>query len=105
MDNKNIIYMVLLLIQAAVIIYLVRRRFARQQATNEPLPAIDPDSYDALRDLALSVTPAQLKLLIPDTQTLVYGVVMDCNLGNGIVTLTAYITGAVININGGLHMA
>jgi len=93
MDNKNIIYIVIVLIQVAVVLYLVNRRFSKKKVTIHP-PVTDPDSYTGVRDLALSVTPSQLKLLIPDTQNLVYGVVMDCNLGNGIVTLAAYITGA-----------
>ncbi len=93
MDNKNIIYLVVVLIQAAVVLYLVNRRFAKKKPVTVA-PATDTDSIAALRDIALNVTPAQLKLLIPDTQLLVYGVVMDCNLGNGVVTLAAYITGA-----------
>jgi len=55
----------------------------------------DISTYDGLRNLALLITPSQLKLTIPGSETLVYGVVMDCNVGDAVVTLSAYITGAV----------
>jgi len=91
----TVLYIILILLQVGVIIYFVRR--GRMQRKNEYKDAAVPDSttYEGLRNIALKVTPAQLKLKIPDTETLVYGVIMDCNVGDAIVTLSAYITGAV----------
>ena len=43
-----------------------------------------------LRNMALSVTPDQLKLSLPADQTKVFGVVMDWDLGDGTMTLIAY---------------
>jgi len=89
------VYIIVILLQIGVIIYFVRR--GRKQNANQAsiLADTDTSAYDGLRRLALLVTPAQLKLTIPDSETLVYGVVMDCNVGDAIVTLSAYITGAV----------
>jgi hypothetical protein len=47
-----------------------------------------------MRNTALHIVPGQLKLTIPDNETLVYGVVMDWNMGDTLVTLVSYITGA-----------
>ena len=90
----TILYIILILLQIGVIVYFVRRgRMLRKKAAEQSLSS-DATSYEGLRNLALRITPAQLTILIPETQTVVYGVVMDVNLGDGIVTLTAYITGA-----------
>jgi hypothetical protein len=94
MGKETILYALMILLQAGVIIYFVRRNrmLKRQVGAKETMP--DTDSYQGLRNLAINVTSAQLKLTIPGDETLVYGVVMDCDLGDVIVTLTAYITGA-----------
>lgn len=51
------------------------------------------ENYLALRNMAFSVTPEQLKLLIPIERIKVFGVIMDWDLGDGIVTLISYETG------------
>jgi hypothetical protein len=81
-------YIFLILLQAGVIVYFVRRG---KKLSAEPAV---PSKFDALRNTALTVTPYQLKLAIPNAETLVYGVVMDWDLGDAMVTLSAYITGA-----------
>ena len=95
MDKKQAIYIILIVLQIGVIIYFVRRgrRLRRELAAEAAEPVLT--EYESLRSTALQVTPVQLKLAIPATSTLVYGVVMDCNMGDAIVTLSAYITGAV----------
>jgi hypothetical protein len=50
-------------------------------------PEQPAEIYLDLRDRALSVTPEQLDLTFPDDETVVYGIVMDWHLGQGIVTL------------------
>ncbi len=91
---KEAIYLVAIVLQVGVIIFFVRRN--RVRATNMAGDKDDyPEgSYEQQRRLALSVTPAQLNLTIPDDVTFVHGVVMDWNTGDTIVSLTAYITGA-----------
>ncbi len=94
MGRETILYAILMLLQAVVIVYFVRRNrmLKKQMGTTEAAP--EDESYLGLRNLAINVTPAQLKLTIPGNETLVYGVIMDCDFGAMIVTLTAYITGA-----------
>jgi len=59
--------------------------------------------YAGLRHLALSVTPEQLHLSLPADQTIVYGVVMDMDLGKGFGCFTSFQTGdaSVYLSNGG----
>ena len=89
------IYILIILLQIGIIIYFVRRgrkqAAARKAAANTPL---QENSHQRLRNIALNVTAAQLKLSIPDSETLVYGVVMDWNMGGIMVSLISYITGA-----------
>ncbi len=84
----------MILLQAGVIIYFVQRNRKLKTQAGVKDPAPEDDSYEGLRNLAVNVTPAQLKLTIPGDETLVYGVVMDCDPGTAVVTLSAYITGA-----------
>ncbi len=90
----NAIYVAIILVQVGVIIYFVRRGRLQSEKSLEQTTAPVETSFEGLRQLALNVTPAQLKLAIPDTQKLVYGVVMDWNTGEMVVTLSTYITGA-----------
>ena len=94
MSFKYILTGIIVFVQVAALIYLVRR-YMMQKKLSANIPAdVNNDSYEALRNTALAVSLTQLNLMASDDRTVVYGVVMDCNLGNGIVTLTAYITGA-----------
>ena len=101
----TIIYIAIIVFQVGVIIYFVRRgrKQKKEVEHNNAIPA--DDTYEGRRHLALNVTPGQLKLNIPDTQTLVYGVVMEWNTGESVIALAAYITGAAnlyISTGGGL---
>lgn len=87
----KVFYSFLILLQIGVIIYFVRRG-RKKTLANGSIPS--DDSYEGLRRLAMSVKPEQLKLKIPDTETFVYGVIMDWNTGDSMVTLATYITGA-----------
>ena len=97
----TVLYIVLIVFQIGVIIYFVRRgsiqrrnELAHGTGTNSS-SATDSTTYDGLRSIALQVTPAQLGFVIPENETFVYGVIMDYNIGDGIVTVSAYITGAI----------
>ena len=95
MGQEKILYIVAILLQAGIIVYFVVRSRAGKKAKAEmKRETADENAYENLRTVAIQVTPAQLKLAIPDDETLVYGLVMDCHIGDVIVTLTAYITGA-----------
>jgi len=88
----TIIYILAILVQLGIIIYFVRRGKIKSRVPSEKNDATC--TYEGLRNLAVSVTPEQLKLTIPGSTTLVYGVIMDWNLNESVMTLAAYITGA-----------
>lgn len=85
------IYITIIILQVGVIIYFIWRG-KKQKILNVTAPA--ENSHERLRNTALHVTPAQLKLAIPDNETLVYGVIMDWNMGDTLLTLVSFITGA-----------
>jgi hypothetical protein len=85
------IYITAIIVQLGIIIYFVTRGKKQKAATP---PVADVDTFEGLRNLALRVTPGDLQLAIPDSQTLVYGVVMDWCMGEAVVTLVSFITGA-----------
>jgi len=87
----TILYIILILLQACVIVYFIRRS-KRPKLVAPSVP--DDNTYEGIRRFALNVTAGQLKLTIPPADTFVYGVVMDWNMGETTVTLAAYITGA-----------
>jgi hypothetical protein len=90
----TLLYIILILLQAGILVYFMRR--GRMQAKTEQETEVSPApvTYEEVRKLAINVTPGQLNLTIPPAETLVYGVVMDWDMGNAITTLAAYITGA-----------
>jgi hypothetical protein len=51
------------------------------------------NSYEDLRNLAFGVTPEHLGKQLPEGIITVYGVILDWELGGGIVTLVSYHTG------------
>ena len=54
---------------------------------------VDSNPYLTYRNLAFSVKPSDLQLNLQSDQTLVYGVIMDWDIGKTIVTVVAYNTG------------
>lgn len=87
----TLIYIAIILLQVGVIVYFIRR--GRKQAAKMKT-ASDKNTYEGLRNLAFSIVPSQLKIAIPDNENLVYGVVIDLNMGDSFVTLVSFITGA-----------
>src|SRR5688500_6800465 len=49
--------------------------------------------YEGLRNMALGTTQKDLQLSLADGKTVVYAVVMDWNMGEGVATTVAYQTG------------
>jgi hypothetical protein len=51
------------------------------------------NAYEELRNMAFKVTPEQLELSLPKDKTIVYGVVMDWEMGGATATTVAFQTG------------
>ena len=90
------IYIVAILVQVGIMIYFFRRgrTRAKEAMAAKNTASGHVDTYSSLRNTSLHVTPAQLKLNLVANDSLVYGVIMDWNIGEVLVTLAAYITGA-----------
>lgn len=50
-------------------------------------------TFDGLRNIAFSATPEQLGLSLPSDKTIVYGIVMDWEMGGATATIVSYQTG------------
>lgn len=59
---------------------------------SEPKPNQN-NPFEDLRKLAMSTTAEQLGIEVKENEVKVFGVVMDWDLGNGIATIPAFITG------------
>lgn len=57
----------------------------------DPIPAVDSPFFE-LRGLALEQTEESLGLTGDESELRIYGIIMDWNLGEGIVTLTSFKT-------------
>ena len=86
----TVVYILLIVLQIGIIIFFIRRSKKQPAKKASQLPNV----YTAFRNQAIHVTPVQLKIAIPNTESLVYGVVMDWDIGETLVTVAAYITGA-----------
>ena len=51
------------------------------------------NAFEGLRNMAFTATPEQLELLLPTDKTVVYGVVMDWEMGGATATTVSYKTG------------
>lgn len=51
------------------------------------------NAFDGLRNMAFSATPDQLELSLPTDKTVVYGVIMDWEMGGSTATTISYQTG------------
>ncbi len=77
---------------AAFLLFRVWKKRAKT-----PVPAVAEAKvpiYERERNIALNVNPTLLKLQIPEDELLVYGVILDLDMGEGFMTLACYITGA-----------
>jgi len=94
MTIQTIIYILAIILQTGIVIYFVRRGRAEKKKILDA-KSNDLSTYQGARTTAIGITPDDLKLKIPETMLLVYGVVMDWDMGEEVLTLAAYITGAV----------
>lgn len=53
----------------------------------------EDNNFESLRNMAFSATPEVLGITLPSESTLVYGVIMDWEVGGGTATTVAYQTG------------
>jgi hypothetical protein len=90
----NYIYISALLLHVGILIFFVRRSLAKKTTKKIVSTPVSGTTYEQTRNAALSVTPAQLGLNIPQGTLKVYGVVMDWDMSGTILTLSAYINGA-----------
>lgn len=88
----TVVYVLLIAAQAGILVYFVSRGRKKVAAPGEK--ATGDDSYEGRRKMAITVTPQHLQLNIPDSETFVYGVIMDWNTGDSVMTLATYINGA-----------
>ena len=64
------------------------------QDTSKPKVHLTKEnSFEGLRNMAFSATPEQLGLSLPTDKTVVYGVIMDWEMGGATVTTVSYQTG------------
>ncbi|XOV66572.1 MAG: hypothetical protein ACFHU9_13170 [Fluviicola sp.] len=59
----------------------------------KPKQEVKENPYPGLRTMAFSVSSEDLGLNLDETNSSLYGVIMDWDMGNGIVTLVAYKSG------------
>jgi hypothetical protein len=64
-----------------------------QNRTTTKVHHTKENGYEELRNMAFKVTPEQLELSLPTDKTIVYGVVMDWEMGGATATTVAYQTG------------
>lgn len=53
----------------------------------------EENAFEGLRNMAFSATPEQLKLSLPNDETVVYGVIMDWGMDGATATTVSYQTG------------
>lgn len=97
------IYIIIgLVLAGGLIFYLIN---FRSKSTSENINTTDQgkvpskarqtkeNAYEELRNIAFTVRPEQLGLSLPTDKTIVYGIVMDWEMGGAIATTVAYQTG------------
>lgn len=71
-----------------------RDELATTQDTIKPkIHKTAENTFEELRNMAFKVTPEQLGITLPKEKTIVYGVVMDWEMGDAIASTVAYQTG------------
>jgi len=64
-----------------------------EQDTKPKVHQTKENAFEGLRNMAFTATPEQLGLSMPTDKTIVYGVVMDWEMGGATATTIAYQTG------------
>ena len=94
MKTGIIIAVILLVVTAGVYVLQSKTAAVDTEAPKEKVAetAIQDNPYVALRTQAMQVTPEQLDLQLDDDNA-VFGIVMDWNMRNAIVTVVSFSTG------------
>jgi hypothetical protein len=64
-----------------------------EQDTTQKIHQTKENAFEGLRNMAFSATPEQLGLTLPTDKTMVYGAIMDWEMGGATATTVAYQTG------------
>jgi hypothetical protein len=94
---KLVYFFISIVIVGILAFYLVRRK-SNQHSKHESIKSpgkleFRDNPFLDLRNQALNVTPELLQLQVPYEETIVFGVIMDWDMGNGIATLVSFQTG------------
>lgn len=66
----------------------------KEQDTSESdVHQTEENAFEGLRNMAFNATPEQLEISLPPDKTIVYGVVMDWEMGGATATTVSYQTG------------
>jgi hypothetical protein len=90
---------IVLIVIASLVFYIVRSTKMTKTSDKSEKPAASTsndaqeNAYEGLRSLALNMSADTLGITLPSDKIVVYGVVMDWNMGKAIATLTAFQTG------------
>lgn len=84
-----------LIIASGLAFYLTscRQKSMDKNITTAKVHQTKENAYEELRNRAFKTTPEQLELSLPTDKTIVYGVIMDWEMGGGIATTVAFQTG------------
>src|SRR3970040_739511 len=63
------------------------------ETTNTKIQQAKENPFEELRNRAFKTTPEDLELSLPDNKTVVYGVIMDWEMGGAVATTVSYQTG------------
>ena len=88
------LYIAIALLHIGVLIYLWVKKKKDAAKKSDENKEQKGTFYERERNIALNINPTLLKLKIPEDEILVYGMVMDMDMGDGFMTLACYITGA-----------
>lgn len=70
-----------------------KQAIADQDTTKPKVHETKENAFEGLRNMAFSVTPEQLGLSLPTDKTIVYGIIMDWEMGGATASTVAYQTG------------
>lgn len=70
-----------------------KQSVADQDTTRPKVHQTKENAFEGLRNMAFTATPAQLGLSLTTDKTVVYGVVMDWEMGGATATTVSYQTG------------
>lgn len=92
---KIVIAILILLICGAIYFFVNKKHEHKLNVHGDSIGADSSvnvnNPFDDLRNMAFSISPSEIGINVPDTE--VYGVIMDWNIGEGIMTLVSYQNG------------